>query len=222
MSFTTVAKKEEGRSRTKTKPKTETPAPPTLDLTDELHAWVRDTGLQVDVSIEWQKFRQYCTTHPVETPDFKYWLLEAHRRATRNGHRPGIGPDPVAAALRTHQSSARPVNPSPDSRPTPTLAADAAPPAWAYVQGIYGLHLDCGTYHQRSGPCPPPPGRAREEPLATPHPLGSDTGPPPEATERWPQVVRAAEEHGFIGLGELVAAVAPNGNGHHHASEAPP
>ena len=79
---------------------------------------------------------------------------------------------------------------------------------WTSVQGIYGHHRRCGTYHQRQGRCPAE---------------ASDTGPPPESsTLHQRYVVQTAEDHGFIGLGEALAAAARNGNGHHHASEDPP
>jgi hypothetical protein len=201
----------------KPKTKTQTPAPDTLDLTDELRAWVHAHARQVDLVFEREKFLQHCRAHEIENINwieaFKLWLLEADRRARDRGHRPGVGPDPVVAQLRAHRRREVPAEWRAEPDPAPVPGGEAA---WVRIGPYHGMHVDCGTVHQYHAPCPA--ATSRRTPA-------TDTGPPSESsTLHQRYVVQTAEDHGFIGLGETVAAAARNGHGHGHepTQEDPP
>jgi hypothetical protein len=215
---TTPKKNGEDRSRIQANSKTTTPAPDTFDLTDELRAWVHAHARQVDLVFEREKFLQHCRAHAIENINwieaFKLWLLEAHRRATRHGHRPEIGPDPVVAQLRATRAAEAPVDPPLDLVPPPTPAAEAAPPRplahcdWAYgcAQAPCPHGSRCAS-HAGCAAC-----FAAQHAATThtgpPHPLGSDTGPPPEASAfHQRHVVQEATAHRLTGLSALMAAV---------------
>jgi len=205
---TAPEKKEEGCSRTQTKPKTKTPAPPTLDLTDELRAWVQDHARQVDLTFERAKFLQHCRAHETENVNwieaFKGWLLEADRRARQHG------PRPVARVRREPTAEDAVIEAYLAAREVPA-ALPGGEAAWVRIGPYHGKHLDCGTVHQYHAPCP------AATSVRTP---ATDAGPPPESSVfHQRQVVQEAKAHGFAGVGELVAAVAPNGNGHGHHPE---
>jgi len=120
-------KKAVQRQSKKAPPKT--PAPDTLELTDELRAWVRATTPHVDVQVERVKFLQYCRAQRIENADwveaFKSWLVEANRRSRRL--RVALV-DPVVARLQAQRAA----EPLPQPPPAPVATPQPSWPRLGY------------------------------------------------------------------------------------------
>jgi len=175
----------------RSKAKAKTPAPNALDLTDDLRAWVLAHTPQVDLAYQHDKFLQHCRAQAIENADwieaFKGWLLDANRRATHNGHRPGVGPDPMVAQLRANQPREDAVEWPPEPAPAP--AANTLPggaEAWVRIGPYHGKHVNCGTVHQFNSSCDavPPVPQPNDPPAAPLAALPSEVaGLPSEAVE---------------------------------------
>jgi hypothetical protein len=168
-----------------------TPPPERLAIREELIAW-RDAHAP-GVSIERIRdiWLQDCHAKGYRFTDWegelKTQLLKAYHadleRRQRHARLQGYGLERALAC--SGEEPSRP--PDPD---------DAE---WQYANRVYGLHRVCNTYHQRYGTCP-----ARQ---AAASPQATGTGPPPEASGfHQRQVVPAAKDHGFTGLGAVLAA----------------
>jgi len=198
------------RSQAKTKPPTKTPArtpPPEGEaqrqLIEDLKAWAaasEDHAPGVNVARILNLWLFNCAAKHYAFLDWygeaktqlRTAYLDAQEQAHRHGHRPGT---PVRREL------------TPEEARIEALLAPAAPAAddheWADPRANSSMHAPCKQVHQRGAPCP-----------ARPAATATDTGPPPESSAfHQRQVVQTAEDHGFAGVGALVAAVVTNGNG---------
>jgi hypothetical protein len=173
-----------------------------LPLTEELIAWAEVHAPGVNVRVVRDIWLQDCHAKGYRFRDWegelKTQLLKAYHKAEERASRPARWSPPGRDLAREPV-----VDPSPAPAPDPT----AEPPEWTYTNGPYGLHRDCGEYHQFLVPC-------RTKPTA-PTPLTTDTGPPAGMSDfSQRHVVRRAEE-GVEGVGALLAAtVHAHGNGH--------